>query len=40
MIKRVKLGFVFDIAPSVNASEISLLKKDERRSIIISQQIR
>nr|WP_233742161.1 type III restriction endonuclease subunit M [Mycoplasmopsis agalactiae] len=32
LIKRVKLGFVFDIAPSVNASEISLLKKDESLS--------
>ncbi|MBT1324410.1 type III restriction endonuclease subunit M [Mycoplasma bovis] len=32
LIKRVKLGFVFDVAPSVNASEIALLKKDEKLS--------
>nr|WP_318032605.1 site-specific DNA-methyltransferase [Mycoplasmopsis bovis] len=32
LIKRVKLGFVFDIAPSVNASEIALFKKDEKLS--------
>ncbi len=27
LIKRVKLGFVFDVAPSVNASEIGFIKK-------------
>ncbi|CBH40389.1 site-specific DNA-methyltransferase [Mycoplasmopsis agalactiae] len=32
LIKRIKLGFVFDIAPSVNSSEIALLKKNESLS--------
>ncbi|PZV99820.1 hypothetical protein [Metamycoplasma auris] len=32
LIKRIKLGFVFDVAPSVDSKQIALLKKDEKLS--------
>ncbi|WP_036433411.1 hypothetical protein [Mycoplasmopsis agalactiae] len=32
LIKRIKLGFVFDVAPSVDAKSIALLKKNESLS--------
>ncbi|WP_265496322.1 type III restriction endonuclease subunit M [Mycoplasma mycoides] len=32
LIKRVKLGFTFDIAPSVDSNQVAILSKDETRS--------
>ncbi|ENY69293.1 Type III restriction modification system N6-adenine DNA methyltransferase subunit, Mod [Metamycoplasma auris 15026] len=32
LIKRIKLGFVFDVAPSVDAKQIALLKKNDSLS--------
>ncbi|QVK02547.1 site-specific DNA-methyltransferase [Mycoplasma mycoides] len=32
LIKRVKLGFTFDIAPSVDAKQVAILSKDEKLS--------
>ncbi|WP_265579378.1 type III restriction endonuclease subunit M [Mycoplasma mycoides] len=32
LIKRVKLGFTFDIAPSVVSDQVAILSKDETRS--------
>ncbi|ACU78648.1 site-specific DNA-methyltransferase [Mycoplasma mycoides] len=32
LIKRVKLGFTFDIAPSVDSDQVAILSKDETRS--------
>ncbi|WP_322555788.1 hypothetical protein [Mycoplasma mycoides] len=32
LIKRVKLGFTFDIAPSVDSEQVAILSKDEKLS--------
>lgn len=32
LIKRVKLGFTFDVAPSVDSSQVALLVKNEKLS--------
>ncbi len=32
LIKRVKLGFTFDIAPSVDSTQVALLVKDDKLS--------
>ncbi|WP_027120593.1 hypothetical protein, partial [Mycoplasmopsis lipofaciens] len=32
LLRRVKTGFVFDIAPEVNSKQVVLLKKDEKLS--------
>ncbi|MDQ0567510.1 type III restriction endonuclease subunit M [Mycoplasma yeatsii] len=32
LIKRVKLGFTFDVAPSVDTEQVAILSKDEKLS--------
>ncbi|MGP1451555.1 MAG: type III restriction endonuclease subunit M [Metamycoplasmataceae bacterium] len=34
LIQRVKIGFTFDTAPSLNTTSVSLLKKDEKLSFV------
>lgn len=34
LIQKVKIGFTFDAAPSLNTTSVSLLKKDEKLSFV------
>ena len=34
LIQRVKIGFTFDAAPSLNTTSVALLKKDEKLSFV------
>ncbi|WP_434342434.1 hypothetical protein [Mycoplasma capricolum] len=38
LIRRVKLGFTFDIAPSVDAEQVAILSKDEKLSFKNSEK--